>query len=972
MSTTFNVPTSTPTNLGHAPNSTSTTNNTNNAYTTTAIKGLNNLVNILLPSVQIPGSTAGRTGNAGATFGIDNVLQVHNNILVENYGGASGTSYRTIIDNANIHLGWTGAQGPTGAQYGPTGYIGNINLLTINGITFPFGLVGATGATGATGSTGPAGPTGAGGALGYYGSFYGTTGQSGFSVRPTNYTLAVNQTESSNGVSIDPSGNGEFTIANPGVYNIQFSSQLSKTSGGSHNIRIWLYSVTSASDVPWTNTQVDLTGGSNERQVAAWNWFYTVTNPSGETLALKFDTDNSSIVILSDPVPLGTSGPAIPANILTVQQVMYTQLGPTGATGGSPWFNTNATGGTANVGYTGTGYTGDVLIFGNLLVTGGIDPTYLALTPQTSGPTGFTNPLWVDSINGNALRSQNIYMDNPSGIGNTGAYISLIPDNANQIILNDGGATALSNTINYSSMTLSDPGNNINNSVTSSNMSITETLGNITNDALFSSSNISNTQNNSTAQTTQTSELSQGSIFCYANINNGGTEGILSLMSNPNPIFGAYIDYTKNGSGVNIQNYLSFKYNNSEIFRYDTNGIQTANNKTIVLTDGTTTNTINYLGYTTRNTTTNATFYLTFSDASATGTGSISKTANISCNPNTNTITATTFSGALSGTSTNSTNAVIGTDNASTLVYPTFVKTSGAGNKALFIDDTTTPLTFNPSTGALTTTSFVGALTGTATNATNVGITSDNTSGTYYIPFAKTSGNGNKPLFIDDSIGPLTFDPSTATVSASLFNISTVPSTVNVASRFGQVGLVKLQTLTASITGTAAPVDFNLASIFTSAYDNYEIHLSPTTQLAFSAYPSYSLKAFLGTGAPPTTASLFGYEMISSSPLLVSPVITTGATIATTPLLFDVSSFVNKTTIFTVRNVGFANTQSQLVQLTCKSFYSNPGITGTSDRNIQATSSSGTTITGLTIQQGSISVGNNMTIQAIIYGYNQL
>ena len=36
------------------------------------------------------------------------------------------------------------------------------------------------------------------------------------------------------------------------------------------------------------------------------------------------------------------------------------------------------------------------------------------------------------------------------------------------------------------------------------------------------------------------------------------------------------------------------------------------------------------------------------------------------------------------------------------------------------------------------------------------------------------------------------------------------------------------------------------------------------------------------------------------------------------------------------------------------------------------TGSSGTTITGLTIQQGIIGVGNNMTIQAIVYGYNEL
>jgi hypothetical protein len=44
-----------------------------------------------------------------------------------------------------------------------------------------------------------------------------------------------------------------------------------------------------------------------------------------------------------------------------------------------------------------------------LLVTGGIDPTYLALTPQPSGPQGFINPLWLDN-NGN-LRSDKILLD---------------------------------------------------------------------------------------------------------------------------------------------------------------------------------------------------------------------------------------------------------------------------------------------------------------------------------------------------------------------------------------------------------------------------------------------------------------------------------------------------------------------------------------------------------------------------------
>jgi hypothetical protein len=81
--------------------------------------------------------------------------------------------------------------------------------------------------------------------------------------------------------------------------------------------------------------------------------------------------------------------------------------------------------GIAGGGYTGTGYTGDVLVFGNLLVTGGIDPTYLALTPQASGPAGFINPLWVDSVNQNALRSVNILIDNTAT-----AKTSLVVDNA--------------------------------------------------------------------------------------------------------------------------------------------------------------------------------------------------------------------------------------------------------------------------------------------------------------------------------------------------------------------------------------------------------------------------------------------------------------------------------------------------------------------------------------------------------------
>lgn len=165
-------------------------------------------------------------------------------------------------------------------------------------------------------------------------------------------------------------------------------------------------------------------------------------------------------------------------------------------------------------------------------------------------------------------------------------------------------------------------------------------------------------------------------------------------------------------------------------------------------------------------------------------------------NASSNTITATTFSGtATSATSaTNANNVLVTTDNTSGTYYIPFSKTSGTGQKAFFQDDSSTPLTYDPSTSTLTATNFVGNVTGTtstATNANNVLVTSDNSAGTYYIPFVKLSGTGNKPLFIDDTTGPLFFNPQTGQgpqLSLGL-NFSGQGGQVFVRGPLGNVGL---------------------------------------------------------------------------------------------------------------------------------------------------------------------------------------
>jgi len=106
-----------------------------------------------------------------------------------------------------------------------------------------------------------------------------------------------------------------------------------------------------------------------------------------------------------------------------------------------------------------------------------------------------------------------------------------------------------------------------------------------------------------------------------------------------------------------------------------------ASNPTITLTDGTTTNTIDKNGYTTRNSVQNLTHYLNFSDSSTTGTGSIQKTANITCNPSTNKITATSFEAISSVTISDQT---IKQNSVNSIFNKTSSSTPSGGNNAFY------------------------------------------------------------------------------------------------------------------------------------------------------------------------------------------------------------------------------------------------------------------------------------------------
>ena len=100
--------------------------------------------------------------------------------------------------------------------------------------------------------------------------------------------------------------------------------------------------------------------------------------------------------------------------------------------------------------------------------------------------------------------------------------------------------------------------------------------------------------------------------------------------------------------------------------------------------------------------------------------------------------------------STNATNTGITNDNTTNAtMYVTFVGAT-SGNQPHKVANT--KLTFNPSTGALSAPTFVGSFSGTVTNAENVGITDDNAASAAVFPMWVTGNSGNLPAKVASNV----------------------------------------------------------------------------------------------------------------------------------------------------------------------------------------------------------------------------
>ena len=150
--------------------------------------------------------------------------------------------------------------------------------------------------------------------LGYYGAFSDVTDQFA-AVINTGYPMLLGVTDLSNGVTV-VSGS-RVTIANTGIYNIQWSAQFRNPTANIHDVTIWLRK--NGVDVPGSAGIVAVTakhGSFDGHVLPSWNFLLDAT--AGDYYEFVWSTANTAVFISFEPA--GTPPPSTASVVLTVTQ----------------------------------------------------------------------------------------------------------------------------------------------------------------------------------------------------------------------------------------------------------------------------------------------------------------------------------------------------------------------------------------------------------------------------------------------------------------------------------------------------------------------------------------------------------------------------------------------------------------------------------------------------------------------------
>lgn len=147
----------------------------------------------------------------------------------------------------------------------------------------------------------------------YYGNWHDETDQT--AAQPnTAYAVKLNSTDPSSGFHLDPQDNTKIVAEHSGLYNFQFSLQV--TSSNSATSSVWVWYRKNGADVPRSATHLTISANGG-KLAPAWN--FVVSMLPEDYFQLMWATNSTNVSLAADPATAFC--PSIPSAIVSVTQV---------------------------------------------------------------------------------------------------------------------------------------------------------------------------------------------------------------------------------------------------------------------------------------------------------------------------------------------------------------------------------------------------------------------------------------------------------------------------------------------------------------------------------------------------------------------------------------------------------------------------------------------------------------------------
>ena len=151
-----------------------------------------------------------------------------------------------------------------------------------------------------------------------HGAFQDSTDQTAANTT-TAYAVTFNTTDFSNGVTI--ASNSRITVADSGIWNLQFSIQLKNTTNDGQDVDIWFRK--NGTNIDNSNSRFHLVArkgsGDPSHIIAALNFFVSMN--SNDYIEIMWRTENTGVSIEHFGTSASPTRPAVPSAIATMSFV---------------------------------------------------------------------------------------------------------------------------------------------------------------------------------------------------------------------------------------------------------------------------------------------------------------------------------------------------------------------------------------------------------------------------------------------------------------------------------------------------------------------------------------------------------------------------------------------------------------------------------------------------------------------------